>query len=260
MVFQVFKRLQSMRQPTIIYEKKSGMRVLQVLQFKNSRALTFGGEIYQTYIDEGAQLQPLIWNIFLLAPFFREKGVTKPASLCLLGLGGGVAATRYATYFPSVMITSVDSDREVITIAKKFFPLPKQMRIVCDDALHFLQTTKELFDYMIVDLTDENATISLVWQREFLAALTKKLSANGVVVINSLGKKKDFIQLLANCQELFSSVFTIPITMTKQKNQAVFATKAVMDIKQVSRHVDQETRPEFWLLQKHLHNSIKQVY
>lgn len=233
-------------------------KTITVVAYKNTKVLSFGGDLYQSYERHDGKLEPLIWSYFLFAPYFYTGSSVNNA--CLLGLGGGVVAKLYSHYFPDIVMTGVEIDSDVAKIARVHFELPQDTRVVIDDAAHYTATTFEPFDLMLVDLADKNGTIPLVWQPKFLHDLRSRLSQNGVLVINYLGADDHLQSLLATLKQLFTTIFHAPITITEQKNQMLYATINPITIEKVSEAIKGHPQPAIRELAKPFLDTIKQVH
>lgn len=115
-------------------------------------------------------------------------------SVLLLGLGGGsVIETLRNDFSYSRNITAVDIDAKVIEIAKNEFNLKEdeQLKIICEDALLFMQLNNQQFDLIIIDLF-----IDVDVPKQFLAIpfwkdILKASATNGAILFNaSLDKTK----------------------------------------------------------------------
>lgn len=126
-------------------------------------------------------------------------------SVLLLGLGGGsVIQTLRNDFSYSKPITAVDIDPVVIDIARNEFNLKEDsnLKIICEDALLFMQSNKIAYDLIIIDLfidTDvPTAFLAIPFWKQVIAAST----SNGAILFNaSLQKTKnkalvDVIELL----------------------------------------------------------------
>lgn len=120
--------------------------------------------------------------------------VSKVNSVLLLGLGGGsVIETLRHDFHYSKSITAVDIDPVIIDIAKNEFQLKEDehLKIICADALDFMQSNNTQFDLIIIDLfidiTVPNAFLALPFWKNIL----KASSTNGAILFNaSLEKTK----------------------------------------------------------------------
>ncbi|VDK43569.1 unnamed protein product [Anisakis simplex] len=130
--------------------------------------------------------------------------------IAVLGLGGGLLVSFLYRHFTKASITAVELDEEVLKIANRWFALPstennKRLLVVIDDALHFLDQTKEdvkahkmePFDVLLVDLAGAVHEPDLSCPpREFLSdtalsGMSEILSDNGVMALNLVTRDAD---------------------------------------------------------------------
>lgn len=244
--------------PQLLYQKRIDGKDVKILQYKSAKVLSFGGPILQSYSRFDRQLPPIIWNYFLLTPYFCSP---QPArfSACLLGLGGGTVANLYAKYFPKASVTGVEIDAEIIALAKRFFGLNKRTIVICDDAMHYLRTTKARFNVILVDLADEHSTVPLVWHTQFLQELPKHLKPGGAVMINYLGKHDGYTKIATFLRANYPSTFVLPIIITTLKNKLLIATIKPVSITEIKQRIKGISEPDFTSLKRNLNNTIKQL-
>ena len=157
----------------------------------------FNGQIrvYQSLgsrrIIAGGLIQPggVLANIWY-------KGLNKitcyPASVLILGLGGGTAASLAARSWPKAEIIGIEIDPKMIQLGKKYFELDKlpQLKIIQGDAIEFIknkkQQNKDKYDLILVDLYLGEKIVKESENKDFLIAIKKRLSNQGVVVFNRL--------------------------------------------------------------------------
>jgi spermidine synthase len=142
-------------------------------------------------------------------------------SVLLLGLGGGsVIETLRNDFSYYKKITAVDIDAAVIAIAKTEFNLKEddQLKIICEDALLFMQKNTHQFDLIIVDLFIDIDVPKVFLTIPFWRDILKASSLNGVILFNaSLDKTKssalneviDFLKAHKYKTEIFEKVNTV---------------------------------------------------
>ncbi len=83
-----------------------------------------------------------------------------PKSVLLLGLGGGSVVKSLRRRYPSVHLTAVEIDPLMIEIAKKHFDLGKvkNLTVINQDAVTYIQKTKDHFDLILVDCFQGHTT------------------------------------------------------------------------------------------------------
>ncbi len=139
----------------------------------------------------------------------------KPASILLLGLGGGSNAQLVSKKYPQAKIVGVDIDPVMIELGKKYFGLGKikNLEIVTADALNYTNNLKpnDQFDLVLLDcFVGENIPKKL----EDPAFLAKLKSHARFVLINHLWWREHKEKTLAFMNAL-SAHFVIVKTQTQ---------------------------------------------
>lgn len=152
-------------------------------------------------------------------PYHLELGYTRelfagllfhpdPRQILLLGLGAA-SATKFAwKHCPKAVVTSVELNPAVISVARSQFELPaegKRLRTVCADAGQFIAGSSARADYLVVDLYDAAARGPVLSSPEFYANCRAALgdAETGVMAVNLFGRHKSFEVNLRNIEKAF---------------------------------------------------------
>tara|TARA_B100000809_G_C15033446_1_gene492849 strand:- start:384 stop:1052 length:669 start_codon:yes stop_codon:yes gene_type:complete len=118
----------------------------------------------------------------------------KVNSILLLGLGGGsVIQTLRDDFKYQKHITAVDIDPIIIDIAKTEFNIKNSsvLKIICQDALQYVNQNTQQFDLIIIDLFIDIHVPKQFLELSFWEDIIKSKSTNGVILFNgSLEKEK----------------------------------------------------------------------
>lgn len=107
----------------------------------------------------------------------------------LLGLGAGsVPAIIEEELVMNCMITAVEKDPLMVELGKKYFDLArfKHLRIVHDDALHYVEHCKASFELIIIDLFIDDQVPEPFTDNAFLEALSLLLTSEGFLLFNMI--------------------------------------------------------------------------
>src|SRR3989338_1662437 len=74
-----------------------------------------------------------------------------PKTVLILGFCGGSTAKLIRRKWPLSQITGIEIDPVVIEIAKTYFKIPKEVNLVNQDAVQFVEKLKENYDLILVD-------------------------------------------------------------------------------------------------------------
>lgn len=114
--------------------------------------------------------------------------LSKVNSVLLLGLGGGsVIETLRNDFSYSKTITAVDIDPTIIAIAQNEFLLKEDanLKIVCADALVYMQTNRVPYDLIIIDLFIDTEVPKAFLALPFWKDITKASATNGAILFNA---------------------------------------------------------------------------
>jgi spermidine synthase len=149
---------------------------VRIGQDEGQRALLVDGVVQSVAVD-GPHLGPGYWPSML--PDVR------PRRVLLLGLGGGTIAHLLVCRFGPVPIVGVEADPEVLALARAEFGLDlPSLTIVEGDALAYVATCAERFDYVCVDLYRGAEFERGVLARPVLRGIKRLLTPGGLAVFN----------------------------------------------------------------------------
>ena len=129
----------------------------------------------------------------LVVPAMRAAKDVK--RVLILGGGDGLAAREVLRFQEVESITLVDLDpamtklavnyEELATLNRHSLENPK-LRVINDDALRFIDETKESFDVAIIDFPDpNNFSLGKLYTTKFYSMVKRHLSEGGVAVVQS---------------------------------------------------------------------------
>lgn len=109
----------------------------------------------------------------------------RPRQALILGLGGGTLARLLQARFGALRLVGVDDDDRVLEIARGAGWLPGPgLEVVVADAFLYVQSCRERFDYVAVDLFRGERMPGRVLGKPFLRALRNLVEPHGRVAIN----------------------------------------------------------------------------
>lgn len=133
----------------VLYSKKIDAHHYQVRNAGQSIRLYSNSVLHSQY-NARQPINGAIWDLLLLPGFLLN---TPPKNILLLGLGGGTLVHLIRRFFPDAHMTCVELDKQHISIAKKWFKLPKKnVTLIEGDAYEFMRTTKDSFDWIVDDV------------------------------------------------------------------------------------------------------------
>ncbi len=198
--FRFDRRLLSTRTP---YQR------LELLESRQlGRTLRLDGRFMTSEADEFFYHEALVHPAAIAHP--------SPERVLILGGGDGGAAEEVLKH-PSVQrITLVDLDPSVIEIARRELAAihrgsldDERVQVLCEDGDAFVRNTDELFDLVLLDLTDPETPAGPMYTQDFMESVKRVLAPGGAVVLH-LGapfyEREQVRGLLASLKKTFRMV------------------------------------------------------
>ncbi len=168
---------------SILYDAPSNFQRITVIDTESvGRVLLLDGLVMFSEMDEFIYHEMIVHPAFLIHPDPRK----------ILVIGGGDGGTvREILKYPVEKVYLVEIDQEVIQVAKNFFPyLAKSLdshkvEIINNDGAKFLNSSKEIFDVIIIDSSDPVGPSISLFTEEFLKDVLSHLSPTGIFVSQS---------------------------------------------------------------------------
>lgn len=169
---------------TIIYARQTAYQRIILTRWRDDLRLFIDGNLQFSTTDEYRYHEALVHPALSAAPSRRN--------LLVLGGGDGLAV-RETLRWPDVeSVTLVDLDPEMTRLGRELPALRTQnqsalhdprVRIVNDDAQHYLDGAPGLYDVIIMDLPDpNNEALAKLYSREFFRLARRRLARGGVLV------------------------------------------------------------------------------
>jgi len=170
------------------------------------RTLHFGSEWIQ-----GAMRIARPWNLEL--EYTREMMASlllrdAPKNVLLIGLGAASLTKFMYRHYPLAHLTVVEIEPGVVAAARQFFKLPedpKRIHMVIGDGAEYMLNSTKKFDLILVDGFDQHARAGALDTLPFYQATRSRLSDDGVMAANLLGRNRGFKSSLARICEAFEN-------------------------------------------------------
>lgn len=148
-----------------------------------NQRIMFINRIGQTMIDIGSNT-----SLFPYIPFMSSLGSHFPAGsgALLLGLGGGSVANSLQTG-GGFKVDAVEFDERIAQAARDYFSLNPSVRVIIDDARHYLETSKSRYDLILFDVFKGDHFPAHVMSLEAFLKAKTLLNEGGILVINFNG-------------------------------------------------------------------------
>ena len=171
------------------------------------RYLHFGSEWVQ-----GAMRVARPWSLELaytremMAGLLLRPNGQWPRSALLIGLGAGSLAKFIYRHLPDCRITAVEINPQVEMIASHYFKLPDdplRLEVVIGCGADYMLSGNRQFDYILVDGFDPDARAGVLDTDPFYQACRSRLSDDGLLCVNLLGRNKGFEASVARIRQAF---------------------------------------------------------
>ncbi len=199
----------TMKVSQTLHKQKSEYQELTILQTEDfGKVMLLDGLIMLTEKDEFVYHE-MISHIAMY---------THPHPKKVLIIGGGDGGTlREVTKHKSVeCATLVEIDEMVINASKQYFPKlaagfsADNARVLTEDGIRFVQTTKEKFDVIVIDSTDPIGAAEGLFHKDFYRSCMDILTDEGILVAQS---ESPFIptyaQVIRDVQRDLAALFPI---------------------------------------------------
>lgn len=188
-----------------------GSKILEEVDSKYSGKIKVVSTIGYKYIATGILTQSggLVRDVW--EPVLKKFG-KKDSTWLILGLAGGTIAGLISKQFNPKKIVGVEIDPVMIKLGKKYLDLDKipNLEIVIKDAKDYLLTTKDKYDFILVDMYLGDQLPGFVYSPKFLKRL-KLLS--GYAIFNHLfyddPKRQKAEDLVEHLKKIFPAVHLV---------------------------------------------------
>ncbi len=173
----------------ILYSGLIDNQSIEVREWEQYRWLHLGDSSVQTVIQLDAIDQVLLPNIQALLTTLLFCPST--SRLLNLGLGGASLERFLNSNRPEIKISSVESNEQIIQLAKDYFCLPEVVDVIHDTAERFLSNHSEIYDIILCDIFIADMQASCLSDKDFYANIYKCIDKKGVLAINILPESEE---------------------------------------------------------------------
>ncbi len=205
----------------VLYERVSAYNTIIVTEEENGlRVLRFGkGGVRQSVMklgDPDHLALPYV-QVALVGLALPEE----PRRFLVVGLGGGTLPMFLRKYYPNATIDAVDIDPEVVDVAKRFFGFREDglMNAHVGDGRQFIEKSRLPYDVIFLDAFGANSIPAHLTTQEFLQAVRRAVTPNGVVVGNVWGRGANplYDSMVRTYQEVFDELFILDVRGAENK-------------------------------------------
>jgi spermidine synthase len=152
---------------------------------------------------------PLRYSQAMMASLLYPK---EPRKILMIGLGGGSISTYLARAMPDITIDTVELDRRVIEVAKRYFGLREtpRVRYLAGDGRVFLNRSKERYDLILLDAYRGGYVPFHLLTKEFYTLVKDRLTPGGAAAFNVHDGTKLYHSTAKTLSEVFPTIDLYP--------------------------------------------------
>lgn len=132
--------------------------------------------------------------------------VPEPREILMIGLGGGSLAKFVVQHLADTHTRVIEVNPRVVTVARQAFNVPDDgpsFEIIVADGAAYVQRDDVSADVLIVDGYEADRYVEELANPAFYDACRRRLSPNGIMVVNLWGGDRQFYTLVRAIEEAF---------------------------------------------------------
>lgn len=147
-----------------------------------------------------------------------------PASVLMIGLGGGSMLKYLHRHLPAADLTTVEINPGVIELRDDFHipPDSERLRIICADGAAFMAGPPRTYDLILVDGFDGNGLPEVLCSRRFYQHCRASLAPQGMLVANVQADTTQTLEITRRLSHAFRAC-VITVESDEGGNEIAFA-------------------------------------
>lgn len=176
-----------LRAKKILAEERSPFGLVSVYDIDGKRHLNIGSQEQSAMdlIDKRRWVFNYTYMLSVAVLARVPDKVGKGVQCLVIGLGGGSFANFLADSFPDWNIHVVELDPVVIRLARQYFPINKNIRIIQADGRLHLQNRTDKYDLIVMDAFGAQFIPPALYTLEFFKLMKSRLKPKGMVLMNA---------------------------------------------------------------------------
>lgn len=222
-----------------IHQESAESGTIQVWQKDDRRSLWFDDVILQSEInlDDPAVLPNPVNRAMLAHLMFGQQ----PRRVLLAGCGGGAIGRWFHARSPETAGDAVELSAGVARIALDWFDFPAEhshWQLHIGDVREFLHHTRKTYDFILVDLEENQYSPEWITDQPFLEQCHSALTGQGVLTLNLIPDGPNrYTQALWNIRQVFQRR-TLCLPMPQYDNQLVMAFREQPDTANIDSRIE----------------------
>jgi spermidine synthase len=139
----------------------------------------------------------------------------EPRRVLVVGLGGGTIPSFLHKHYPKTRIDVVEIDPVVVEAARKFFGFQEDatLKAYVQDGRQFIEERRNVYDMIFLDAFGSESIPYHLATREFLIAVRRAVTAQGVVLADVWGPSSNALydSMVRTYQEVFDELYILDV-------------------------------------------------
>jgi len=192
----------------LLYNQKSKYQNIEIVEIPHlGKCLLLDGVLQLSLSDEFIYHESIVHPALLAHP--------NPKKIVVIG-GGDGGTLRELLKYPIEQIYLIELDKAVVDASKEYLPeigassfKDPRVKIIYGDGRKWLEQSSELFDIIIIDLTDPHGPSTLLFTKEFYEIVNKHLTSKGIMISDCDGYEFGgiFLNIIKTAGTIFSYVY-----------------------------------------------------
>lgn len=185
MLWLAFTALALALEDPIVFDRTGpyGRVVVQVSD-EGRRTMTIDGSLQSTWHPDSPTA--FSYGYLHAAAAAVTLAESPPDSALVIGLGGGTFS-RWLMHHHDTRVRAIELDRRVLRAARRWFDLPRDVRVTIGDGRARLEQDRRRYDLIVIDAASEAGVPEHLLTLEFLEEVRAHLTPRGLVIANSWG-------------------------------------------------------------------------
>jgi len=195
----------------ILYSGRSKYQEIDVIETHDfGLCLVLDGKVQSSLVDEFIYHEALVHPAMVTCPH--------PEKVLVIGGGEGGTIREVLKHNTVKSVVMVDIDEEVIRVSKTFMPQlsagafdDKRLKLVIDDGRAYLEEMDELYDVILIDVTDPlpEGPSYLLYTKQFYELVKKRLKPDGLMATQATSvfySRKSYTLIYNTLKQVFPVV------------------------------------------------------
>lgn len=150
-----------------------------------------------------------------------------PATLAMIGLGGGSLAKFCHRFLPGTRILAVEINPHVIALREEFLVPPddERFRVVEADGAAFVAQCEQPLDVLLVDGFDYDGQPEALCSQDFYDAAAAALAPQGLLVVNLHAGHAEHAEFVRRIERSFGGL-SLEVRLRDEANSVVFGFRS----------------------------------